>query len=442
MKDNPHLTLKALQMAMDCGADSASATYECAAQSAFKARGKDIDSIFSSEGSSLSIRIYADGRYGSFSTNKLSDSDLLQFIKEGMEVVRLLEKDPCRSLPDPSACFKGELPDLKQCDAQISGVDSAFRRETVLECAAEAVSDPRVISIESEYDDMDDSMTLADSNGFFRTLRQTQFSISAECSIQGEGSSKPEGFWFDGSLMLKDFKPHGIGKEALRRAVSRLGSHKLPSGKYTAVLENAAASKLLSPVMEALNGYSLYQQNSFLLDKLGQKVFSESMSVYDDPLRPGIIGSRPFDAEGVACTRRKIVDEGTIAAYYIDTYCSQKLGMKQTVGGPSVLCIDSFGLPRGSAGNSESMLRAAEKGIFITGFNGGNCDTATGDFSYGIEGFYFEKGELIHPVSGMNITGNLVSLWNGFLAAGSDPRRCAKWQIPCLMFGEVDFNGI
>ena len=442
MKDNAQIAMKAIQMAKECGADSASVTFECAAQSAFKARGNDIDSIFSSEGSSLSIQIYAGGRYGAFSTNKLSEDDLLLFIKDDIEAVKLLAKDACRTLPDPSVCFKGELPDLKQCDPGIGDVDPAFRRRTVLECAAEVASDPRVVSIETEYDDVDDSMTIADTNGFFKTLRQTQFSISAECSVKGEGSAKPEGYWYDGSLFLKDFRPQGIGKEALRRAVSRLGSRKLPSGKYVAVLENGCSSKLLSPVIEALNGYSLYQQNSFLLDRLGRKVFSDRMSVYDDPLRPGRIGSRPFDSEGVACTRRPIVDKGMIASYYIDTYCSHKLGMDQTVGGPSVLCIDQFGLPEGSAGNSESMLRAAGRGVFITGFNGGNCDTATGDFSYGIEGYYFENGEILHPVSGMNITGNLLSLWNGFLAAGSDPRRCAKWQIPCQMFGDVDFNGI
>lgn len=88
------------------------------------------------------------------------------------------------------------------------------------------------------------------------------------------------------------------------------------------------------------------------------------------------------------------------------------------------------------------MIAAVRKGIWITGFNGGNCNSATGDFSYGIEGFLIENGEVVHPVSEMNITGNMIHLWNQLVEVGNDPRTTSCWQLPSLHFEGIDFNGL
>jgi PmbA protein len=79
-------------------------------------------------------------------------------------------------------------------------------------------------------------------------------------------------------------------------------------------------------------------------------------------------------------------------------------------------------------------------GILVTGFNGGNNNSATGDFSYGIEGFAFEDGVIVGPVREMLITGNFISLWNHLIAAGTDSRPCKINAIPTLAFSDVDFS--
>ena len=85
-------------------------------------------------------------------------------------------------------------------------------------------------------------------------------------------------------------------------------------------------------------------------------------------------------------------------------------------------------------------MQQCGEGILVTGFNGGNCNQTTGDFSYGVEGFLFRKGKIIHPVREMVITGNMTELWNSLLAAGDDPREGTRWQIPTLAFKDVTFN--
>ena len=86
------------------------------------------------------------------------------------------------------------------------------------------------------------------------------------------------------------------------------------------------------------------------------------------------------------------------------------------------------------------ILRKCSNGILVTGFNGGNCNPVTGDYSFGIEGFAFSKGKITHPVREMLITGNLIDLWNSMIAAGNDYRPSARWQIGTLAFENVSFS--
>ena len=90
--------------------------------------------------------------------------------------------------------------------------------------------------------------------------------------------------------------------------------------------------------------------------------------------------------------------------------------------------------------DKDTIIKKCDNGILITGFNGGNSNSATGDFSYGIEGFAFNNGKLTHPVRNMVITGNFISLWNNLIAVGNDYRTCKNNQIPTLAFSNVDFS--
>ncbi|MDO4756117.1 MAG: metallopeptidase TldD-related protein, partial [Parabacteroides sp.] len=92
--------------------------------------------------------------------------------------------------------------------------------------------------------------------------------------------------------------------------------------------------------------------------------------------------------------------------------------------------------------DTNGLIASVNKGILITGFNGGNCNSSTGDFSYGIEGFLIEKGKLTQPISEMNVTGNMITLWNNLIEVGNDPRLFSSWQIPGLLFDNVDFSGL
>jgi PmbA protein len=176
------------------------------------------------------------------------------------------------------------------------------------------------------------------------------------------------------------------------------------------------------------------------------------LTIFDDAHLIGAAGSRYYDGEGVATKPMKIIENGIINFYFINTYHSKKLELPVTVDGPSVLTCNmedqptTFNnqslLPANKDKNLEYILSKCGKGIFVTGFNGGNSNSSTGDFSYGVEGFYFENGKVLFPIKEMNVSGNIITLWNNIIDIGTDPRNTSRWLIPTLAFDSVDFSGI
>ena len=259
------------------------------------------------------------------------------------------------------------------------------------------LSDSRVISAESEYADYVEEYFIADSLGFEGYQRKSGFSIGATCSVAGNGDEKPERNWFEDEVFFDNLQYKGCGTKALNRAIESIGPLRLPSGTYNMVVDRTVASKLVIPLTEALKGSSLHTRNSFLADKLGEKVFGDNVFLRDMPHTIGNASSRLFNIEGIATKERDIISGGTICNFFIDNYYSRKLSLEVTIGTPSVVMMLKSELLSNNKLSLSDILKRAGRGIYVTQFNGGNCNAATGDFSYGIEGFLFNNGEIVHP---------------------------------------------
>ncbi len=147
-------------------------------------------------------------------------------------------------------------------------------------------------------------------------------------------------------------------------------------------------------------------------------------------------GSRNFDNEGLRSVKRDIVEQGILRNYFIDTYYGRKLNIAPTSGSSSNIVFNT------GTKDLDGLVRSVDKGILITGFNGGNCNGATGDFSYGIEGFYILNGKIVHPVSEMNISGNMKDFWNTLAEVGNDPYMYSSRLTPSMVFEDTDVSGI
>jgi PmbA protein len=218
--------------------------------------------------------------------------------------------------------------------------------------------------------------------------------------------------------------------------VDQLSPKTVPSGKYTLILDTECASKVVTPLLSALGGYSLQQKNSFLTDSLGKQLFPQGLTILDAPRTPGDTGCRLFDSEGVATREMPIIENGVVKTYFLNTYISGKMEMEPTVEDATRVKV----LPLGGCKTQQDVLNQVKDGILVTGFNGGNSNPATGNFSYGIEGFVIKDGKRVHPVREMLITGDFLTLWSHLAAAAQDARPCLSKLVPTLAFTDVDFS--
>lgn len=411
----------------------------------------ELDKVSHSADRSIYLYLYVDGRYGTFSTNRLDTEELESFIDKAIVMVKMLGEDRCRRLPDPTRTAKDATGgmELGLYDSHYEGCDSDSRLKKAEEMSiiktlpqAEGYN---VISEECEYAESLDDTLLMDSQGFEGRHTETSFNCFSELTIQDNDENRYSGYWWEASPHFNVLRLKECSYTALERAVSQIGPRNRRSGRYRMVVDGTVASRLVSPLINALNASAIQQKMSFLEGSMEKKIFSEGLTIMDNARTLGKSGSRMYDSEGVATQNRAIIEHGVVKQYFVSTYMSEKTGFAPTIEDISRPCLSPFmagkelnDLEKGVS--LKDILGLCSNGIYVTGFNGGNCNPVTGDFSFGIEGFAFSKGKVTHPVKEMLITGNIVELWNSFTAAGTDTRSSSRWQIPTLAFENVSFS--
>ena len=441
---------KCIESALEKGADAARVSLnKCVSDSVTMLNG-EIDKVTHSADRSLYIYIFAENRYGTFSTNRLDMQDIDSFIENAVRMVKMLGEDQCRRLPDKSRTEEGAKTgkELGLFDDTYLTIDTDTRLKNAKELSIFGKTEEsgyRLISEECEYTDSYDDTYLIDSQGFEGRHTETTFSAFAEMTIEDPDGNKYSGFWWENTPFADKLYIDKVAETALGNAVRQIGPKQRRGGKYRMVVDRNTATRLVSPIFTALNASSIQQKMSFLDEALGKKVFSEGMTIMDMARTPGRSGSRLYDTEGVATKDTPIIENGVVKQYFVNTYMAGKTGLDPTVEDISRPCLMPYVKGEDLAGTEKEVslkdiLKLCGNGIYVTGFNGGNCNPVTGDFSYGIEGFAFSKGRITHPVREMLITGNMMDLWNNMVAAGSDARECARWQIPTLAFEGVSFS--
>ena len=445
---------KCIKIALEKGADSVRVSLNKSVSDSVTILNGETDKVSHAADRSLYFYIFTQGRYGTFSTNRVEDENIGDFIGNAVQMVRMLGEDACRRLPDISRTADdaktgqelGLYDDYYSQDNTDGRLERAMRVSRWDSMNRQTEAAYTIISEECEYTESYDDAFLVDSQGFEGRHTETCFSAFTEITISDTEGNKYSGYWWENTPFYEKLNIDQISGTALRRAVSQIGPKKRRSGRYRMVVDTSTASRLISPILTALNASSIQQKMSFLDGSLNKKIFSEGMTLIDMARTPGKAGSRMYDTEGVATKNSAIIENGVVRQYFVNTYMAGKMGIEPTIEDISRPCMTSFikddCLSNTEKGVSlEDILKLCGSGIYVTGFNGGNCNPVTGDFSYGIEGFAFSRGKITHPVKEMLITGNLVELWNSLIAVGTDARECSRWQVPSIAFEGVSFSG-
>ncbi|MFV0267112.1 MAG: TldD/PmbA family protein [Draconibacterium sp.] len=426
----------AMNHALENGAQQASVTIANSVSSSVEVREQKIDKLEQAIQSGLSIRLFVDGRYSAHSTSRLKKEELAHFIEEAIAGTRFLSEDEFRTLPEPELYYKGGGANLELLDKDFDKVDPQEKIKLAFDAESEVFGkDERLISVSAGYYDNKNERVMVTSNGFEGDSSNSVFGVYTSVSVKG-GDARPEAGWNESAIQYANLKKEGSGNIALEKALSKIGQQKIHSGTMPMIVENRQVGRIFGPLINALSGSEIQQKNSFLINKLGEKVTSEKLTLTDDPFIVGGRGSRLFDGEGLATQKRTVFDKGVLKTYYIDTYYGKKLEMEPTSGSTTNLVFET------GDKDLQGLIASVNKGILVTGFNGGNSNGSSGDFSYGIEGFLIEDGKITKPVAEMNITGNMKQLWSSIGEIGNDVNQNSSWRTPSILFENIDFSGL
>lgn len=445
---------RCMEYALEKGADSVRVSLGKSVLDSLTMLNGELDKVSRSADRSVFMYLFVDGRYGTFSTNRLDEKELEDFVGKAVDMVRMLGEDGYRCLPDPERTAKDAKSgnELGLFDERYSGRDAGMRLEAAGKLSIygrlkqeEAGKGYTLVSEECEYSESYDDNYLIDSNGFEGRHTESSFGCFSEMTIQDTEGVKYSGFWWDSSCRADGPDILSCGRKALERAVRQIGPKKRRSGRYRMVVDAGVASRLVAPLLSALNASAIQQNMSFLEGSAGKKIFSEGLTIMDMARTPGKNGSRLFDTEGVATEDSPVIKDGIVQKYFVSTYLSRKMGIPATIEDISRPCLMPFlkgegPIMPGQEIPLEDILHRCGSGILVTGFNGGNCNPVSGDFSFGIEGFAFSRGKILHPVREMLVTGDMTGLWNSLMAAGTDALPSSRWQIPSLAFEDVSFS--
>ena len=429
-------TAAALEMALSAGADDVVANTSHGQNTGFTFRDHKLEQVQQSASRSLSLQLYVDGRYSSHHTTDLRPQEMRRLVDDAVGLTRHLEPDPHRVIPDP-ALYAG------RSDIDLDLVDPAvheIQRDVCLDWLGIMDelnhADARVISATSEVNFGLHTSVRISSNGFEGTQERTHVGYVSSVSLDEGDGRRPEAYRWVGAHHLGDLPdPEEVAGESLQRALNRLGSTKAASARTTMVVDREAGGGLLQYLNTALSAGSIQQKRSFLADKRDQRIASDLFTVTDQPLLQRGPSSRHYDGEGITARPMPICERGVLRSFYVDTYYGRKLGWEPTTGGLSNIVFDL-----GDQGEEELMAQVGD-GFHVDGWLGGNADSTTGNFSFGIQGHRIEGGVKTGPVSEMNITGNYLDLLANLAAVGNDPYPWSSCQTPTLVFENVEFSG-
>jgi len=440
----------ALACARAAGADQADALLIRGRSLEARVRGDTTDFVKQSQEQILGIRTLVK-RDGGMSSATTSTSDLARdavrrMAEESAALARATAPDPTAGLPEGS--FASDLPDLDLFDPADEGVSVEDRIEHArrAEAAAREV-DPRITNSEGSQAGSDFA-TIAYGNtaGFFGEYRSASHSLFSE-PIAGQGDSMQRDYWMTVSRRLSGLdSPESVGREAATRALRRLGARRAPTCEVPVIFEPRLAAGLVRQVAGLVSGYAVYRESSFLCEKLGEEIAAQTITIVDDGRRPGGLGSRPFDGEGLATRRNVIVADGRLETWLMDSYSARKLGFESTgsasrgAGGPPGVGTTNLWLEPGDQ-SLEEMIASTERGLLVCELMGMGFNPVTGDYSRGAAGLWIEGGEIAYPVEEITIAGHFGRMLESIDAVGSELLWLGSVGAPPLRIASMTVAG-
>jgi len=402
--------LYCLDLAKKLGATDASVNVGSSISETVNFRNKKLDESNRSDNLGVDITTYIGKKKSSISSSNLLQDNINILIEKCIETTKNTPEDEFNSLPDKDLLAK-EVKELNLYDDTHIENNDKIKYLSRLENSAS--SDKKIVNTESSFTEDKSNFILANSDGFCKGFKTSSF-VASSVTVAKDDKSMERDYEYTLKCHLDDIKSaEELGKAAAEQTIRKLSPKKIGSEKIAIIFDKRIAKGILSTFASAISSSAISRGTTFLKDTIDKKIFSGSINILDKPDISKGLGSKSFDSEGVKTETLKLVEQGTLKHYLIDTYNGKKLNLKSNgrCGGTSNLYFDN-----GKTSYNE-LLNSSSKCLYITETIGHGSNIITGDYSVGATGFLVEKGEFKYPINEITIAGNFKDMFQNITLA-------------------------
>ena len=414
VKDQDHLKKIAticIDTAKKLGATDSNAFVMHSISETVNFRNKKLDESDRSDNLGVTLTTYIGKKKSTISSSNLTETNIKNLIERCIETTKITPEDEFNSLPDKDLLAR-EINDLNLYDD--NHIENEKKIDYLKEVENSAFENKEIINTETGFSENKSNFILANSYGFLNGYKSSSFSASCVAVAKDSNNNMERDYEFTSKCHLDDMlKPKEIGSIAAKKTIEKLNPQKIKSEKISVIFDRRISKGILSTLAGAISASAIARGTSFLKEKLNKEIFSSSINVLDKPNIAKGLGSRYFDSEGVKSEELKLVDQGVLKHYLVDTYYGKKLNLKSNgrCDGTSNLFFENGAI------SYQDLLKLNQRILYVTETIGHGTNLVTGDYSVGATGFIIENGVFKHPVSEITIAGNFEDIFKNITLA-------------------------
>lgn len=425
---DPELLARVLSRALRHGGDFADIFFEHKLTQTFRLQEGAVREASLTIARGAGVRVVRGERAGYAYSDDLDEQALLRAADAASLIVRdgRAQTDTIDLSPQVAPALYEPHPDEPADSARY--IDLLARADV----AARAV-DPHVAAVNAFITDELQYVQIATSDGLLVQDRRPLVTLGVQV-VARDGARRENGYVGDGGRTSIDIfsvkSPEAIARESARIATTKLSALDAPAGEMPVVIGAGGGGVLLhEAVGHGLEADFNRKGTSLYSGRVGERVASDLVTIFDDGDLPGERGTVAVDDEGTPGQHKVLVENGILCGYMQDRLNARLMGVASTGSGrrqsfrvlPQPRMCNTH-MPSGES-TPEDILASIDRGLYAVSFAGGQVEISKGDFVFMVaEGYLIENGRIAAPVRGATLIGNGPDAMTKVTMVGNDAR--------------------
>lgn len=332
-------------------------------------------------------------------TTEYLDESIISLLKEKadyLEITTDLERDELENIREKK---EYKLEDSKEIVDRILKLD--LLRTKVAELK----------EVHSEYEEkIIKRRLITDKNELYDVKKDKVFVVEIFVKDESKSSSS---YRIENAIGDVDINVEKITNEVLENAMDKLHYKEVENGIYKVILSGRVMGEILEKFIGLFSAENIQKQTSLLVDKLGKKVFSDKITIVEDPCNSELFGKRLFDDTGIKTCYKEVVKDGVFVQELYDKKTADIDKVKTTGNDYGMISTRNLYIKSGDR-SLDDMIRNLDRGILIDSVSGihSGINSTNGDISLQAEGYYIENGEKKYASKLFVLSTNIMELLN------------------------------